>query len=61
MKIKIPFERLPYKVQKHISSNYSYANIITNQLAFFINNGRVWIDYKLGQEWIQDKKKGQEI
>ena len=56
IKVKIPLERLPYKVQRNISSNFSYANIITNQLAYMVNNGRIWIDYKAGQEWKREKK-----
>lgn len=58
-KVKLPLDRLPYKVQKHISSNISYANIITNQLAFMVNNGRIWIDFKAGQEWKKEKKMNQ--
>lgn len=54
--VSIPVHIFPNKIQREMRANSFYANIIINQLAFWMKDDKIMADYNIGQQWLKDRE-----
>lgn len=52
----IPTHIFPPKIRREMHANFFYANIIVNQLAFYMKDAKIFAEYNKGQDWLKEKE-----